>query len=241
VEVEPTESIESVKQKIADQEGVEESTQRLIFGGKQLENGKTLQDYDISDDATVHLVLRLRGGALHKRSRSFSPPGSVVDLSRFRGGQQLQVKTLAGKTISVEVEPTESIESVKQKIADQEGVEESTQRLIFGGKQLENGKTLQDYDISDDATVHLVLRLRGGTTVAGNRLIYWLFQMQKGGVINIPYRGREHTEDELDLMHQNRKSLAVAKLVSILGALHCLTLLAVRNGLFNSYWDVISA
>ncbi|KAJ1617108.1 hypothetical protein T492DRAFT_565041, partial [Pavlovales sp. CCMP2436] len=76
--------------------------------------------------------------------------------------QQLQVKTLAGKTLTIEVEPTESIESIKQKIADQEGVEESTQRLIFGGKQLENGKTLQDYDISEDATVHLVLRLRGG-------------------------------------------------------------------------------
>jgi len=237
VEVEPTESIESVKQKIADQEGVEESTQRLIFGGKQLENGKTLEDYDISEDATVHLVLRLRGGGdsfAHLRSRS------RACLSRLRGGQQLQVKTLAGKTISVEVEPTESIESVKQKIADQEGVEESTQRLIFGGKQLENGKTLEDYDISEDATVHLVLRLRGGTTVAGNRFIYWLFQMQKGGVLNYPYRGHEHTSDELDLMHLNRRSLAVLRLCSLVGIFHILAHVATASGLFQSPWDAVA-
>jgi len=136
IEVEPTESIESIKQKIADQEGVEESTQRLIFGGKQLENGKTLQDYDISEDATVHLVLRLRGGDEQRRAGAGRPRArSIAHLSdlqshtlvarsmavalRIRGGQQLQVKTLAGKTLTIEVEPTESIESIKQKIADQ--------------------------------------------------------------------------------------------------------------------------
>jgi len=211
---------------------VEESTQRLIFGGKQLENGKTLQDYDVGEDATVHLVLRLRGGDGRARA-------SRIALRRWRGGQQLQVKTLAGKTISVEVEPTESIESVKQKIADQEGVEESTQRLIFGGKQLENGKTLQDYDVGEDATVHLVLRLRGGTTVAGHRLIYWLFQLQKGGVLNFQFRGPEHSEDELEQMSMNRRFWRVSTLCVLVGAFHALATLAVRNGLLDSYWDAL--
>jgi len=75
------------------------------------------------------------------------------------------VKTLTGKTVSVEVEPGESIESVKAKISEKEGVPPEQQRLIFGGQQLADGKTIDDYDIGDDSTLHLVLRLRGGESV----------------------------------------------------------------------------
>lgn len=79
-----------------------------------------------------------------------------------RGGMQLFVKTLTGKTVSIEVEEGESIEDVKAKIAEKEGIPPEQQRLIFGGQQLQDAKTLQDYDVGDDATLHLVLRLRGG-------------------------------------------------------------------------------
>jgi len=140
VEVEEGESIEDVKAKIAEKEGIPPEQQRLIFGGQQLQDGKTLDDYDVGDDATLHLVLRLRGG------------------------MQLFVKTLTGKTVSVEVEEGESIEDVKAKIAEKEGIPPEQQRLIFGGQQLQDGKTLDDYDVGDDATLHLVLRLRGGIT-----------------------------------------------------------------------------
>ena len=143
LDVQATDTVQDVKRKLQDKEAIPAGQQRLVFQTRELEDSRTLADYNIQRDSNLGLVLRLVGGASY----------------------QIFVKNLLGKSVALDVQATDTVQTVKQKLQDKEGIPADQQRLVYTTKELDPTRTLADYNIQRDATLHLVLRLRGGMQI----------------------------------------------------------------------------
>ena len=135
VDITAKETVETVKSMIECKEGIPPDHQKLMFVGKQLRDG-TLSENGVQRDATLNLALCMSGG------------------SRM----EIYIKTASGNTITVQIEATNTVAELKEKIYEQHGIPPDRQMLIFAGKELEDSRTLAQYNIQRATTLHLVFR-----------------------------------------------------------------------------------
>ena len=128
-----------VKQKYYITQGFRPEEQRLVFVNTTLEDDRTLDEYGVAHGDILHVLLRLLA----------------------RASMQIFITSLEGRTATLDVDSSDTIESVKQKYQDKRDTPVDQQRLIYAGKQLEDGYTLAEYGVQRESTIHMVTRLRG--------------------------------------------------------------------------------
>ncbi|KAK1669138.1 hypothetical protein QYE76_057297 [Lolium multiflorum] len=130
-------TINRVKAMIKDEYGIDPDKQRLMFNDKELEGGRTFSYYDIRNGSTLDLVVRERSGLM-----------------------DIYIKGWSGKTFLLRAASSDTVRSLMERIEQAKGIPLADLRVTYGGKQLEDGRRLADYNISKESTLHLLGRLR---------------------------------------------------------------------------------
>lgn len=173
IDVESDDTIDIVKAKIQDKEDIHPAQQRLFLCGRQLKDHHTLSHYHVWKDSTLDLILR--NSPKYKTTAPITPTRATAapitaESSRRTTTQQQQyetdvptipmqifVQTLTGKTISLEVKSHYTINKIKARIHDEEGIHPARQRLFLANKPLQNNQSLAHYKIRKDSTLDLLL------------------------------------------------------------------------------------
>ena len=150
VTVEAGDTVKIVKSKIQDKEGIPLDHQALVFAGRELHNEHTLFEYGIVlKNCTLYLIRKLE---------------SDIDIVCY----QIFIKTLTGKSFSLEVDDSYTIKMVKDKIQVEEGISTDQQKLIYAGREMDDKLSLFDYSISKASTLHLITKLRSDVRILSN-------------------------------------------------------------------------
>ena len=149
----------------------EQPTQRFLFSSPTVggdlpvlsQFGRYFYDEDKQDLFTISVDWVQAESVEAEVVPWFASEVKVRERPRPKAGEfEIVVKTLTGKTLFISVHPTDTIEILKEQVQETEGIPVDQQRIVYAGKQLEDGRTMAEYEIEENALIHLVLRLRGG-------------------------------------------------------------------------------